>query len=471
MPETTCPFPAVRWLVFAAVLTADVMDLLSTTITNLAAPSIVRDLHAPQSLAPWLGSAYALALGPALILGARLGDKYGTRRLFLLGLAGFALAALACAVSVSAAMIVAARCAQGAFGALLIPQGFSLLMRVFPREELGRVFGLFGPLMAVSSISGPVLAGFLLWLDPFGLGWRTVFLVNVAIGAVLYPLSARVLPREPGDRSVRLDPVAAVLLTAGLLGVLGGLIRSGDGGGDGLSGGAIAAGLVLLGLFVLRQLRSPVPLLARSLFRVRGFVAGLIMGSVFFAAVAGLLYATSLYLQYGHGLAPLPAAAVMAPASAGIIAASFATRGLIERLGRRLVAAGLTVLGAGALGYLAVTWLAPGAVWAVALPLLACGLGMGCCFGSVFAVALGDVQPEQAGSASGALGAVQQIANAVGAALISTAYLAAASAGTASRAVTACLAVVVVIIALCLLMVPLLPRQAATVHHGKEAGA
>ena len=465
MPETTCPSPRARWLVFAAVLAADVMDLLSTTITNLAAPSIVRDLHAPETLAPWLGSAYALALGSMLVLGARLGDKYGTRRLFLVGLGGFTFASLTCAVSVSPVMIVAARGIQGGFGALLIPQGFSLLMRAFPREELGRVFGLFGPLMAVSSISGPVLAGFLLWLNPFCLDWRAVFLVNVAVGAALYPFSAKVLPRGAGDRSVRLDPVAALLLAAGLLGVLGGLIRSGQGSWDWLSGGAIAAGLVIMSLFVLRQRRSPVPLLTLSLFRVRGFVAGLVVGSVFFAGVSGLLYATSLYLQFGHGLAPLPAAALMAPASAGIIAASFATRGLIERLGRRLVAAGLTVMGAGAGGYLAVLWLAPGAVWAVALPLLACGLGMGCCFGSVFAVALGDVRPEQAGSASGTLNAVQQIANAVGAALISTAYLAVASAGTAGQAVTASLVIVLVITALSLLALPLLPRQAAAAAH------
>jgi EmrB/QacA subfamily drug resistance transporter len=465
MPETTFPSPTARSLVFAAVLTADVMDLLSTTITNLAAPSIVHDLHAPQSLAPWLGSAYALALGSMLVLGARLGDKYGTRRLFLLGLAGFAFASLMCAVSVSAAMIIAARSVQGMFGALLIPQGFSLLMRVFPREELGRVFGLFGPLMAVSSISGPVLAGFLLWLNPLGLDWRAVFLINVVIGAVLYPLSARVLPRGAGDRSVRLDLVAALLLTAGLLGVLGGLIRSGEGAWDWLSAGAIAAGLAILGLFVLRQLRSPVPLLARSLFRVRSFVAGLVVGSVFFAAVAGLLYATSLYLQFGRALTPLPAAAVMAPASVGIIAASFSTRGLIERLGRRLVAAGLTTLGAGALGYLTLIQLAPGALWAVALALLVCGLGMGCCFGSVFAVALGDVRPEHAGSASGTLNAVQQMANAVGAALISTAYLAVASTGTAGQAVTASLVMVLVITALSLLVLPLLPRRAAAAAH------
>jgi EmrB/QacA subfamily drug resistance transporter len=465
MPETTYPSPRARWLVFAAVLAADVMDLLSTTITNLAAPSIVRDLHAPETLAPWLGSAYALALGSMLVLGARLGDKYGTRRVFLLGLGGFTLASLTCAVSVSPVMIVAARGIQGGFGALLIPQGFSLLMRAFPREELGRVFGLFGPLMAVSSISGPVLAGFLLWLNPFCLDWRAVFLVNVAVGAALYPFSAKVLPRGAGDRSVRLDPVAALLLAAGLLGVLGGLIRSGEGSWDWLSGGAIVAGLVIMSLFVLRQRRSPVPLLTLSLFRVRGFVAGLVVGSVFFAAVSGLLYATSLYLQFGHGLAPLPTAALMAPASAGIIAASFSTRGLIERLGRRLVAAGLTVMGAGAGGYLAVLWLAPGAVWAVALPLLACGLGMGCCFGSVFAVALGDVRPEQAGSASGTLNAVQQIANAVGAALISTAYLSVAATGSARQAVMASLVIVLAITALSLLALPLLPRQAAAAGH------
>ncbi|MGH2929447.1 MAG: MFS transporter, partial [Solirubrobacteraceae bacterium] len=141
----------------------------------------------------------------------------------------------------------------------------------------------------------------------------------------------------------------------------------------------------------------------------------------------------------------------------------FSTRGLIERLGRRLVTAGLSVLGAGALGYLAVIGLAPGAVWAVALPLLACGLGMGCCFGSVFAVALGDVRPEQAGSASGTLNAVQQIASAVGAALISTAYLAVASAATAGRAVAVCLAIVLVVTALSLAALPLLPRRAAAV--------
>ena len=433
--------------------------------SDLAAPSIVRDLHAPQSLSPWLGSAYALALGSVLVLGARLGDKYGTRRLFLTGLAGFALASLACALSVAPAMIVAARVIQGTFGALLIPQGFSLLLRAFPRTELGRVFGLFGPLMAVSSISGPVLAGFLLWLDPFGLGWRAVFLINVAIGAVLYPLSARVLPRAGGDRSVRLDPVAAVLLITGLAGTLGGLITAGEHEQGWLPAAAIAAGLAITCLFALRQLRSPAPFLAPSLFRVRSFVAGLVVGLVFFAAVAGLLFATSLYLQFGRGLAPLPTAGLMAPLSIGIIAASFSARGLTGRLGRRLVALGLTMMGAGTLGYLAVILLAPDATWALLLPLLACGLGMGGCFGSVFAVTLGDVQPDQAGSASGTLNAVQQIASAAGSALISAAYLATAQTSPARYALAASLITVLAITALSLAALPLLPRRAAAGTH------
>ena len=460
MPENTHPSVRVRWLIFTAVLAADVMDLLSTSVTNLAAPSIVRALHAPESLSPWLGSAYGLALGSVLVLGARLGDKYGARRMFLTGLAGFALASLACALSVAPPMIVVARVTQGTFGALLIPQGFSLLLRAFPRAELGKVFGLFGPLMAVSSISGPVLAGFLLWLDPFGLGWRAVFLINVAIGVVLYPLSARVLPRTDGDRSLRLDPVAAVLLIAGLLGILGGLIAAGRDERGWLPVAAIAAGLAMAGLFIVRQLRSPVPFLTPALFRVRSFVAGLAVGFVFFAAVAGLLYATSLYLQFGRGLSPLLTAALMAPLSIGIIAASFSTRGLIERLGRRLLTLGLVVMATGTIGYLAVILLAPGAVWTLLFPLLACGLGMGACFGSVFAVALGDVQPDQAGSASGALNAIQQIASAVGAALISAAYLAAS--GKAARdAVASSLVIVLVITAVSLAALPLLPRRAA----------
>lgn len=467
MPDnfSSPPAPAVRWWIFATILVADVLDLLSTTVTNIAAPSIVDDLHGSSSLTPWLGSSYALALGSMLVLGARLGDKFGTRRMFLIGLAGFTIGSAGCSFAGEPLGIIVARIVQGGFGALLIPQGFSILLRTFPRDQLGKVFGLFGPLMGMSAISGPVVAGVLIHLDPFGLGWRSVFLINVVLGIGLFIVAARLLPDHPGDSSVVLDPAAALVLICGLLGVLWGLVDGGSGDWQARSVGAMAVGAVLLLMFAAYQVRSADPFLTPALFRNRGFVAGLLVGSVFFAAVAGLLYVTSLYLQQGHHLGPLAAAGIMAPMSLGIIVAAFAARGVAAESGRRLVAAGLALVAAGIVGYLAVVRLAPDTLWALALPLLACGLGMGSCFGSVFAVALGDVTEEQAGSASGTLNAVQQLANAIGAALISTVYLAGADAHGSPHAVTTSLLLVLGIVLACALCLPLLPRKAAAERH------
>jgi MFS family permease len=130
------------WVVFALIVAADVLDLLSTTVTNVAAPAIVVDLGATDTLAPWLGASYTLTMGSLLIIGGRLGDRYGSRRMFLLDLAGFALCSLLSALATGPAWLVIARAGQGAAGGLLIPQGFGLLVRLFPREAMGRVFGL-----------------------------------------------------------------------------------------------------------------------------------------------------------------------------------------------------------------------------------------------------------------------------------------------------------------------------------------
>ncbi|MFF9126596.1 MFS transporter [Streptomyces sp. NPDC014889] len=185
------------------------------------------------------------------------------------------------------------------------------------------------------------------------------------------------------------------------------------------------------------------------------------MGSVFFAATAGLLYVSSLYLQEGRGLGAFPTAAIMAPMSLGIIVASFTARGLIESLGRRLVETGLALVGAGALAFMLTVHGEPNRSWLLCFPLFVCGLGMGCCFGSVFAVTLGDVTLEQAGSASGTLNAVQQLANSAGSALISTLYLARATGDSPGDAVTTSLVAVPAIIAVRLACLPLLPPRAA----------
>ncbi|MGW5355376.1 MFS transporter [Streptomyces sp. NPDC004031] len=452
------------WTVFLLVVAADVLDLLSTTVTNLAAPAIVHDLGASASLAPWLGAGYTLVLGSVMIVGARLGDRFGCRRVFLVGLAGFTLGSLGAALAGSPFALVAARAAQGACGGLLLPQGFTLLMRVVPRESMRVVFGLFGPLLAASSISGPVIAGLLIGADPYGLGWRSVFLVNVVLGVLLLAASAACLPRIAGDPAVRIRAGAAAALMAGLGLLLAGLVDGGAGGWGPRALSAAGAGTAVLALLVRQQSRTDRPLLERGLFTNRGFVAGLTFGALFFATVAGTAYVVALYLQQQLGLGPLRAALVTAPMSVGIIAASFTVRGRIATQGRAVVTAGVALFAAGvaAMGVLVAAGPDPLPAGWLGGPLLVAGLGMGCCFGAVFAVALGDVEPREAGSASGVLNAVQQLVTAGGSAGVSTLYLATRAGG--SGGVLPCLGLSLAVAAACAATVPLLPRQGADVH-------
>ncbi|SEF08179.1 drug resistance transporter, EmrB/QacA subfamily [Jiangella alba] len=454
-----------RWWVFAVVLAADLLDMIDATVTTIAAPVIVRDLAGSDALVPWLGLSYALALGSFLVVGGRLGDRFGQRRTFLIGLVGFTAASLLCGIAWTPAALVCFRLIQGAFGALLIPQGFSILLRTFPRDQLGRVFGLFGPLLAVGSIGGPVLAGLLIQADVLGTGWRFVFLVNGLIGTVLLIAGPRVLPRDTPDPAVRIDPLASAIVMLGLLGVMGGLIVGGESGWGLVPLTALVAGVVLIGCFAALQRSTARPLLAPSLFRVRSFVAGITVGTIYFAAVAGLLYVVSLHLQQGAGLTPFHAAAIMAPLSVGIIVTSFQVRDHIQRLGRRLVLAGTAITLVGVIGLLALILLAPDVPAVLAVPLLVTGLGMGCCFGSLFSTALGDVTEQQAGSASGTLNALQQIANATGAALVSTLFLTLVAESGDNTAATTSLIVIAAILALAAASTSLLPRHAAADHH------
>ena len=146
-------------LILAVVLLADVLDLMDSTITNIAAPTIVRDIGGGESLIKWLGASYALAMGVLLVVGGRLGDRYGKRRMFLIGMAGFTAASLWCGLSVDPVMLIAGRLVQGGFGALLIPQGISILIAAFSREQLRAAFTAFGPVMGLSAVLGPIVAG------------------------------------------------------------------------------------------------------------------------------------------------------------------------------------------------------------------------------------------------------------------------------------------------------------------------
>ncbi|MFI7665908.1 MFS transporter [Nocardia sp. NPDC049526] len=449
------------WAILAVILAADILDLLDSTITNIAAPTIARDLRGGPALIQWLGAGYALSLGVLLVVGGRLGDRFGKRRLFLIGLAGFTLASIACGLAVDPTTLICARLVQGAFGAMLIPQGFGILTSVFPREQLGKAFSVFGPALGLSGVCGPILAGFLVDADLFGLGWRAIFLINIGLGGLAFAAAYRLLPTEPGDRTVTIDALGAVLLAAAMLGTLFGLIDGSAHSWTASSFASMAAGAAAFALFARRQVTAVAPLIEPTLLRNRGFTSGLILGLVFFAAVSGLLYVLSLFMQNGLGYRPTEAALGLAPLAVGIIIASIAAHRLLAELGRNLILIGLliTLFGTGLLLVLALTTGIGIAPWALAVAILVLGLGMGTCFGSIFVVTIGDIDPSETGSGSGSLSAVQQLANAIGAAAITTVYFHTVGSGTA-HALTASLVFVTAITLISLGLVRLLPRNA-----------
>lgn len=445
--------------ILAVVLAADMLDLIDGTLTSIAAPSIARDLGGGEAFISWLGTAYALALGVFLVLGGRLGDRYGQRRLFLTGIAGFTLASLACGLSTGPVPLIASRFVQGAFGALLIPQGMAILTTTFPRERLGMAFSAFGPVLGLSAIAGPIVGGLIIDADIWGLGWRPMFLINIVLGGLGFVAALKVLPETPARPTVRLDGPGAVLLGLAMLAAIYGLIDSASAGWTGAAGLSIGAALVLFCAFGWRQATAADPLILPSLFRSRGFVSGLVVGFVFFAAVNGLVFIVSLFLQGTLGVSPSAAALRMVPMTLGIIVASAAAMALIPRLGRQLVTAGLVITLIGA-ALLALALVDGSSTFGLSGALFVLGLGMGSCFGTIYDIALGDTSPDEAGSASGSLSAIQQLAASAGMATMSSAFLAGRTAFGGAGALTACLAAIAGLLVLSLPLVALMPKAA-----------
>jgi EmrB/QacA subfamily drug resistance transporter len=454
-------------LILIVVILADVLDLMDSTITNIAAPTIVRDIGGGESLIKWLGASYALAMGVLLVVGARLGDRYGKRRIFLIGIAGFTLASLAAGASVDPVMLIAARLVQGGFGALLIPQGIGLLIASFNREQMRVAFSVFGPVMGASAILGPILAGFIISANIAGLTWRPIFLINIVLGAAGFAAALRVLPRDEPSERVLIDALGASLLGASMFGLIYGLIEGSTDGWTAIPIGFLAAGAVLLAAFWVRQRTAADPLILPSLLANRGFTAGMLLGLAFFAAVNGLAYVISLFFQTGLGMTARAASIALSPFMIGIIIASFVCRPLLGKLGRTMVLIGLLLTLAGAAGVWA-TVLNEGthvSLWTLAPSIGVLGVGAGACFTSLFDVAIGDVAPAEAGSASGSLSAVQQLASAIGSAVVTTVYFSQRIEHGAGHAMTVTVAVVAAIAALGLGLVWLMPKAAPAEDH------
>ncbi|WP_410597504.1 MFS transporter [Amycolatopsis sp. lyj-23] len=450
-------------MTLVVVLLADALDLIDATIANVAAPSLAANLGAGPALITWLGASYALALGSLLVLGGRIGDRFGQRRTFLAGLTGFVLASAAAGLAAGPGMLVGARVAQGAFGALLIPQGMAIITSTFPKKALRKAFGLFGPMLGVFAVAGPLLGGVLIDADLFGLAWRPVFLINIVVGGVALALAFQFLPTVEADRTTRIDLVASGLLAGSLFGFLFGLITGAEHGWGALALSTTAAGVVLFAVFCRRQARSDQPLLARSLLRNRGFTSGLVMGLLVFAVFSGLMYVISLFFQIGLGYSPTMTSLNLIPLTAGIMGGSGISTALVARLGRKLVAGGLlaTLAGTGLLLLVVNVVAAEATWWHNAVATVVVGVGAGICFSTIFTFALGDVEPHEAGAASGSLSAVQQVANGIGSATVTSVFLTVSTSGGTTTAMTTTLLVVGGVVLACLAAVPLLPRTAA----------
>src|SRR6204780_2034690 len=284
-----------RWFVFAVVIAANIMDLMDATIVNVAGPSIRRALGGSASTLQWLPAGYTLAFAVFLISGARLGDMFGRRRLFLIGSAGFTLMSAACAAAPSMEVLIAFRVLQGSFGALMIPQGFGMLKEVFAEEEMTKVFGAFGPVMGLSILAAPILAGALVEANLWGIGWRLVFLINVPIGIAAFAGALRVLPRTVAHPGIRLDTVGMVLIGVALTAIIYPLIQGRAAGWPAWTFVSLGAGAVLLGAFALWERRRPSdPLIDPGLLANRTYTSGILVALAFFGAFGGLLLCVSL---------------------------------------------------------------------------------------------------------------------------------------------------------------------------------
>jgi len=414
-----------RWVVLAIVLVAEIMDLLDSTVITIAAPTVRHELGGGTATMQWWAAGYTLAFGVFMIVGGRLGDVFGRRRVFVVGIAGFTLASMACALAPSPDVLIATRVLQGGFGALLIPQGLGMIKTVFPPKEMGGAFAAFGPVMGLAAIAGPILAGWLVSADLLGTGWRMIFLINVPLGLLGLLGALLFFPESRSRTPVKLDPLGVGLISAASLCLIYPLVQGRELGWPVWTFGLMAAGIALLAVFATVERRSgESALIAPSLLRNRAFTSGLVVGIVFFAGFAGLLLVVSLFLQLGLHYTPVHAGLTFVPMSLGVAITSGASYPLMPRFGRGVLQAGLVIV-AVALAVLAATVSHDGvhlSTWELVPALFAFGLGMGFVFGPLFNVILAGVEEHEVGSASGTLNAIQQLGNSIGVAVLATIF-------------------------------------------------
>ncbi|HEX2411848.1 MAG TPA: DHA2 family efflux MFS transporter permease subunit [Solirubrobacteraceae bacterium] len=403
---------------FAIVSTALFMVVLDNLVVTTALPSIRADLGATIQSLEWTVNAYTLSYAVLLLTGAALGDRFGRRRMFLLGLGLFTVASAAAALAPSTGALIAARAVQGVGAAVVTPLTLTLLAGAFPAEKRGLAIGAWSGISGLGVALGPLVGGAV--VD--GISWHWIFWLNVPIGLALLPIAARRLTESHGpSRSLDLPGVA--LASAGLLGVVYGIVRGAELGWTSATVlGSLTAGAVLLVAFLVWEARTPQPMLPLRLFRSRAFAAVNVVSLAMYFGVFGSIFLLAQFFQVTQGYSPLEAGLRTLPWTGMPMLVAPIAGLLSDRIGSRpLMATGL------ALQAIAIGWLAsvstPSTPYGdFVVPFVLAGIGMALVFAPAANAVLGAVRPEQAGQASGATNAIRELGGVLGIAVLATVF-------------------------------------------------
>jgi MFS family permease len=427
-PTSVRPSPGLTSAGLLTLLLGAALNVIDFFIVNVALPTIDADLQASSAALEMVVAGYGIAFAVLLVLGGRLGDAFGRRRMFRIGLSAFTVTSLVCGLAPDATTLVLARIAQGAAAAIAMPQVLASIQALTSGEERARAVGYYGANSGISMVVGQVLGGALVAADVAGLGWRTIFLVNVPIGIVTLVLAGRALPESRSVNPLGVDGRGTVLLGAMLLAVLVPLTEGRALGWPAWSLALLAAAPVLAVLLALAE-RSVeragrVPLLPPSVLRLPSMRLGLGVAIPFFVGFGGFMFICALLLQDGLHMGPLDAGVALAPLAVGFFAASMVNARLVARYGRSVVVAGFTLQLLGLLVVLATVsggWpdltaldIAPGT--------FICGIGQGMAMTTVIGLALSQVPADRAGAGSGVFTTTQQTFLALGVATLGGLY-------------------------------------------------
>lgn len=428
------------------VLVAELMNALDGSIVHTALPSIQADTAASSAAVQWIPAAYTLTFALALITGGRLGDLFGRKRVFIAGTAVFTLASLLCGIATGPEFLVAARALQGAAAATMVPQVLATIHVTFDGESRAKAFGMYGMIMSLGGVLGPVLGAVLTSADVAGLGWRTIFLINLPIGLATVLLGLRFIPESREQQARRLDPLGMVLSSAGLLLIAYPLTVGGEQHWPTWSFVMLIAGVVVLAVFVAQQRaktrKDGSALVALSLFRSKAFSGGL-AAQLVFGLVSGMFLLTwVLFMQSGLGLSPGQFAPASVAISIGGMAGAMLASKWAGRHMRRVPQAGAVLIALTLAGYqLLVSGQGTGMPFVAAVaPMVLVGSGFGMIGAGLAGLTLSQAGDEDAGSAAGLFNTAMQLGTALGIATASVVFFNHAPAGSHGTTVTSAFA-------------------------------